>query len=391
MVRILSTRKLYYENGFLSRFTAKVLDCQENPDGRFSVVLDQTAFYPLGGGQAADTGTLGAVRVTDTRERGDEVVHVCTRPLTPGETVEGQIDWEPRFIRMQQHTGEHILSGILFRRYGCHNSGFHMNLERMQVDFDCPIPQEALPELEWAVNEVVWKNLPVLTGVPEPSVLETLEYRTKRPLPWPVRIVEIPGVDRCACCGVHVAATGQAGPVKLHSMVPFREGVRIEMACGMAAMEYIRAVDNANREVSRLLSVPVTQTDSGVREHLARLDGEKLRAGAMERELFTRIAESFRDRGDTAVFREDLSPEGVRLLADKLSSACGGTAAVLSGKGDSWRWCLAAAGGDLTALDGALRAAFGARGGGKPNFKQGSLTGSFEDLSRFFRERGFRV
>ena len=384
----METRKQYYEDCHKKEFTAQVLSCRETGE-RWAVTLDATAFYPGGGGQAADTGTLADAQVLSCREEDGELLHICDRPLDVGQTVAGKIDWEPRFLRMQQHTGEHILSGILFSRYGCHNSGFHMNLSRMQVDFDRPVPQEDLEEIEAAANAVIWRNLPVLCSVPEPGVLADLAYRTKRPLPWPVRIVEIPGVDRCACCGVHTASTGEVGLLKIYSMVPFREGVRLEMACGKAALTFLNHVYRENQQVSRLLSVPVSGTAQGAQTLLDRLEEEKHRASALERELFSRIAGDAAHKGNAAVFRDGLSADGIRLLADALAASCDGTAAVFSGSGENWRWCLAARQGDLKPLEDGMKQSLNARGGGKPNFRQGSLQAERKRIEEFFLAQGF--
>ena len=222
----MQTRKLYYEDSHLTQFTAQVLSCEGEKE-HYAVVLDATAFYPEGGGQAGDTGMLGGVRVLDTRERGETVVHLCAAPLTLGQIVEGVIDWDARFARMQQHSGEHIVSGIINRRYGYHNTGFHMGADRITIDFDGVIPEEALRDIETEANGAVWANLPIKCWYPSPEELPNVTYRTKRALPWPVRIVEVPGFDRCACCGTHVKATGEIGIIKLLSVVGFRGGTRM--------------------------------------------------------------------------------------------------------------------------------------------------------------------
>ncbi len=161
----MQTRKLYYEDSHLRRFTAQVLACEENGQN-YRVILDATAFYPEGGGQGADTGILGGVRVLDTREAGETVVHFCDGPLAPGSTVEGQIDYDARFLRMQQHSGEHIVSGIINRRFGYHNTGFHMGADCITIDFDGVIPPEMLPEIEAEANRAVWQNLPIRCWYP---------------------------------------------------------------------------------------------------------------------------------------------------------------------------------------------------------------------------------
>ena len=384
----MTTEKLYYENCRLAVFPARVLACRER-EGGFAVTLDRTAFYPGGGGQAADSGYLGAARVTGMAEENGEILHLCDRPLTPGETLEGRIDWLPRFIRMQQHTGEHILSGILHKEYGFHNVGFHMNLERIQVDFDGPIPPERLPELESAVNTAIWQNLPVRCYVPGPEELETLSYRTKRALPWPVRIVEIPGFDRCACCGVHVAFTGEAGPVKLWSAVPFRGGTRLEMSCGIPALNQLNAVYSQAKEVSRLLSAPVTGIGAAAGELQDQLGKAKYRARQLELESIRAGAEKYRGRGDLLLFRQALDSELLVTLADTTAESAGGTAAVFAGTGDSWRWCVIDKTKDLRPLMKEMFQTLSARGGGKPNFQQGSAKAEKEAILAFFREKGF--
>ena len=190
----METRKLFYEDSHLARFTAQVLSCEQTEKG-YEVILDATAFYPEGGGQEGDIGTLDSVRVLDTHERQGQVVHYCDGPLAPGQQVEGRIDYARRFARMQQHTGEHIVSGILFRRYGCHNVGFHMGNETITIDLDHVVPPEDLPDIEQEANHAVWQNLAVSCTYPSPEELETIAYRSKKALPWPVRIVQVPGFD----------------------------------------------------------------------------------------------------------------------------------------------------------------------------------------------------
>ena len=200
----MQTRKLFYEDCRLRSFEATVIDCEQRGE-YWAVTLDATAFYPEGGGQAGDTGRLNDVTVLDTREEGDRIFHICDAPLEVGMRVEGRLDWEARFVRMQNHTGEHMVSGVIHRRYGFHNVGFHMGSESVTIDFDGLIPPAALPEIEAEVNRAIWADLPVNTSVPSPEELPNAVYRSKRALPWPVRIVAVPGIDSCACCGVHVA------------------------------------------------------------------------------------------------------------------------------------------------------------------------------------------
>ena len=201
----METQKLYYEDCEIREFTAQVRACREEK-GKYLIVLDATAFYPEGGGQAWDVGTLNDARVLEVQEIDGQILHYCDRPLEIGAQVRGVIDWQRRFDLMQQHTGEHIVSGIINRRFGYHNTGFHVGTQLLEVDFDGELSWEVLQEIEEEANRVIWENLPVNCFVPGPEELPHIFYRTKRALPWPVRIVEIPGVDSCACCGIHTAS-----------------------------------------------------------------------------------------------------------------------------------------------------------------------------------------
>ena len=171
----METLKLYYENCHRREFVSTVTACREEKEG-FWVTLNATAFYPEGGGQDCDTGTLGTARVLAVREENGTVYHLCDSPLTVDTIVEGRVDWEKRFDLMQQHTGEHIVSGIIHKMFGSHNVGFHMGSDVVTIDFDTPIPQEILPEIERQANEAVFLNLPVQCYYPEPEELPQVQY-----------------------------------------------------------------------------------------------------------------------------------------------------------------------------------------------------------------------
>ena len=377
--------KLYYENCHLREFDARVVSCAEEKKG-YDVVLDATAFYPEGGGQPCDLGTLEGVKVLAVKEQGDTVVHLCEKPLAVGQTVHGVIDWQRRFPLMQQHTGEHIVSGIVNRRFGWHNVGFHMGSEVVTIDFDGPIPGEALAEIEKEANETVWANLPVRCWYPSEAELPGVGYRTKKQLPWPVRIVEIPGADKCACCGVHVAATGEIGLIKLLSCVKFHQGVRIEMACGSNALALLSRVYEQNRLVSQAFSAKIMETGEAARKINEALAQEKYRAARLRQQIFDRIAAGYAGSDSVAHFEPDLSPAEIRELAERIAGVCGGVAAVYSGQDGRFDICLARPGGDVKDLGQRLKETLGGRGGGKAGFFQGSVSCSMEQILRFFRE-----
>lgn len=383
----MQTRKLYYEDSHLRRFTAQVLACEENGQN-YRVILDATAFYPEGGGQGADTGILGGVRVLDTREAGETVVHFCDGPLAPGSTVEGQIDYDSRFLRMQQHSGEHIVSGIINRRFGYHNTGFHMGADCITIDFDGVIPPELLPEIEAEANRAVWQNLPIRCWYPSQEQLPQVNYRTKRALPWPVRIVEIPGFDCCACCGTHVGATGEIGLIKLFSAVHFRGGTRMEMACGKRALEILNTAYQQNKLVSQAFSAQITETGAAAQRMNDLAAAQKYRIIGLEKRIFAGIAEAFAGTGDVLLFESDLDGTALRELTDAVAEKSGGRAAVFSGSDETgYGFCLAQPGGDLRQLCKEMTAALSGRGGGKPGFLQGRVQAGKAEIEAFFRTR----
>ena len=383
----MQTRKLYYENSHLSRFTAIVLSC-ESVKNNFEIILDATAFYPEGGGQAADTGTLGGVRVLDTRERGETVVHLCDGPLEIGAQVEGILDYDARFCRMQQHSGEHIVSGIINRRYGYHNVGFHMGSDVITIDFDGVVPAQALADIEAEANRAVWLNLPVKCWYPSPEALPNVVYRTKRALPWPVRIVEIPGFDSCACCGTHVQATGEIGLIKLFSVMGFRGGTRMEMACGAPALDILNGAYEQNKQVSQAFSAQITETGGAARRMNEVLAQQKYRIVGLEKRIFEGIAQRYVNYGNVLHFEEELDNTAVRELADAIGSVCGGWAAVFSGRdGEGYAFCVVTREGDLRQLVKDMVKALNGRGGGKPNFQQGRVQAARTEIQAFFEKR----
>lgn len=379
----METRKLYYEDSHLREFSATVLSCEQVKKG-WEVILDATAFYPEGGGQACDLGTLGNVRVLDVQERGETVIHLCDSPLTVGQTVEGRIDWNRRFDQMQQHSGEHILSGLLNARFGCHNVGFHVGSGIMEVDFDVPMTLEEVLEVERQANEAVWANLPIRCWYPSEEELPTVGYRTKKELPWPVRIVEVPGFDKCACCGVHVKRTGEIGMIKVLSVSKFHQGVRIQMLCGGRAYDHLNKAYEQNRLVSQAFSAKVLETGAAAQRMNETLNAEKFRANGLEKQLFAEIAKSYVNHGSVLLFRVDLTPTGVRDLAEAIANVCGGTAAVFSGADGHYNACIVNKNGDVKELGAAMNKALNGRGGGKPGFFQGSVKATEAEIRAFF-------
>ena len=374
-------RKLFYEDSHLRSFSATVTGCTPTDKGYY-VTLDSTAFYPEGGGQACDLGTLGDANVLDVQEKGEEILHLCDRALPVGTTVTGEIQWERRFDLMQQHTGEHILSGLIHSRYGYQNSGFHVGAQVMEVDFDGPISPEALQELEWEANRAIWGNRPVRCSVPAPEELSAISYRTKRELPWPVRIVEVEGYDSCACCGVHVKHTGEIGIIKLISCVKFHQGVRIEMVCGQRAYLYMQRIFVENRKISRLLSAKMPETAVAVEKLAEAYNSEKYRAVALQNRIFCQIAKSYAGADCPLHFEEGLNGGALRELAEQIARVCGGAVVCSGTETDGYSVCII--GPNARELGTQAAKALNGRGGGKDCAFQGRFLASREQIEAYF-------
>ncbi len=381
----MEVRKLFYEDSQQHTFSSTVTGCAPVKDG-YEVTLDATAFYPEGGGQACDTGTLADARVLSVTERGQDIIHLCHRPLEVGATVTGVIDWDRRFDLMQQHTGEHMVSGVIHKTYGFHNVGFHIGAELVTIDFDGLVPPEDLEKIEDTVNRAIWQDLPIRCWYPAPEELPTVPYRRKKDLPWPVRIVEIPGIDTCACCGTQMARTGQVGLVKLFSCVKFHQGVRIEMAAGKRALDILSRAYGQNRLVSQAFSAKPFETGEAARRMNEALSAEKFRAAGLQKRIFAQIAKDCAGKSLAVRFEDNLTPGAIRELADAMAETCG-TAVALSGNDDAgYGICIISRHCDVRPIGAGVATALGGRGGGKPAAFQGSLSATRAEIQAYFAE-----
>ncbi len=379
----METKKLYYDDPFLREFAAKVLSCEETKGG-FAVVLDETAFYPEGGGQPADHGTLGAVHVLDVHEKDGVITHLCDGAFEPGETVRGKIDWARRFDHMQQHSGEHICSGLICAQYHCDNVGFHMGTDVVTIDFNADIDWDGLMEIERRANEYIYEDHAIDIQFHRGAELDAIDYRSKKPLDGDVRIVAFPGADCCACCGTHVKSSGQVGIVKFLSCQKFRDGVRIELLCGARANRYLASVWEQNLHVAQSLSAKPTESAAAVARLEEELGQLKLRAAKLEGQVFAQVASRLTGEGDVVLFEEDMTADSVRKLCDAVMNTCGGRCAVFAGADGAWKYAVGQRDGDLRELVKSLNEALHGRGGGKPFFAQGSAGCTRAEIEAFF-------
>lgn len=384
----MATEKIYYQDSALTTCQAKVMECRQNKKG-YEIRLDRTVFYPEGGGQPYDTGTLNQVQVFEVHEKDGEVWHYTKEPMEEGCQVTAQIDWNRRLDLMQQHSGEHIVSGMIHEKYGFNNIGFHLGADTITIDFDGEIPEEELREIELAANRYVWENHPLEISWPTPEELKVLPYRSKKELTGAVRIVTWPGADMCACCGVHVKYSGEIGQIVLISSQRAKGGVRIEMMCGARTLAYTNQLKEQNRKISNLLSAKWNETSRAVEKLFEEYQQTKFRMVGMELEKISRIAEEKKGQGDQLLFDSQLSPDGVRKLASEVMETCGGMCAVFGGDDEQgYRYVIGEKDGNLRDMVKVMNQELHGRGGGKPSFVQGSVQASQKEIEDFFRKYG---
>ena len=380
------TEKLYYTDSHIHEFSARVLSCEKAKKG-FAVVLDKTAFFPEGGGQPADTGFIGPAAVRDVQEQNGEIFHYTDQALTPGEEYACALDWEQRLCRMQNHSGEHIVSGITHKLYGFDNVGFHMGAECMTIDFSGELSWEQLTEIETLANQAVRDDLPVKTCFPGPEALSQMEYRSKLELTRDVRIVEIPGTDRCACCAPHVKRTGEIGLIKLLSAERHRGGVRIELVCGMDALRECRLMQENVTAVSGLLSAKRARSAAAVERVLAEQARLKERVAELSMALARLKAERFGyTEGNICVFDKVLDEVALRELVNLLMEKCGGMAGAFSGSDETgYMYIIGSKNIDLRSHSREINAAINGKGGGTAEMIRGRASTSAENIQKIMK------
>ncbi len=375
------TKRIYYEDSHQKEFSAFVTAC-ENEKDYWRICLDQTAFFPEGGGQNGDSGFLNQAEIFDTQEDQGVIWHYSKCPLDPGTEVTGRIDWTKRFSRMQQHTGEHIVSGLIHARFGYDNVGFHLGDQDVTLDFNGPVSRDELSQIEEAANAVVFSNLPVQISLPSREELVSLKYRSKIEIEGQVRIVTIPGVDVCACCAPHVKYTGEIGLIRLTNVQSHRGGVRINLLAGDRALRDSREKEAAVRAVSVLLSAKENKIPQAV-ERLKQ-EAFELKGRLMQLNLAyiqDKAAAVPVGTENPVFFETDLDMDTCREFVNLLTDRCHGTVCVFSGNGtDDWRYILGSRTRDTRQLCRYLNQTFQGKGGGKPEMVQGSLKGKKTDI-----------
>lgn len=417
--------KLYYEDIYMTEFEAVVTDCTfDTNTGHYHLILDQTAFFPEEGGQVADKGTLNGYAVINVQIQNDVITHIVsvTEPTADisakdtnsstdgsatvmfrvGSTVHGHIDWEQRFDFMQQHSGEHIISGLIHKHYGYNNVGFHLGLQEVTLDFNGELSLEQLRVIEAEANDIVWQNLPVEISYPSPEELQTLEYRSKLELTENVRIVEIPNTDTCACCAPHVAYTGQIGLIKITNVQSHRGGIRVNILCGKRAVTDYTEKQNSVSNISVQLSAKqaaVTEAVRKLKEDNLRLRelGNALQASLLDYAVTTlpNPTGTLPSSTDTAkvcnnaILFVDLWNEiAIRNKVNELASGYPGYSAIFAGNDEAgYRFIIGSTQRDCRQLAALLRQTFQAKGGGTAPMIQGTIHATKTALEEFLQQQ----
>lgn len=375
------TEKLFYHDSHRQTFTAKVIACEPYKD-QYKVVLDRTVFFPEGGGQYADTGFLNDVKVVDVHEKEGVIYHTAEAPLEVGREVSGNINWEERFEKMQQHTGEHIVSGLVNARFGYDNVGFHLGSDYCTMDFNGAITKEELKEIELEANRAVWANLDVEVTYPSKDVLKDMEYRSKIEIEGQVRIVTVPGYDVCACCAPHVKKTGEIGIIKLVNMINYKGGERITMLCGARALRDYDKKDENVKDISALLCAKELEVAEAVKHLKKEQESLKGKNVSLQQKLLGFRAQEINVEEEiTAVFDSELSGNAPRefmnLILDRGAKVC----AVFAGTDEAgYRYVIGSRSEDVRPISKKLNEAFAGKGGGKPEMVQGTLHGKETEI-----------
>jgi alanyl-tRNA synthetase len=378
------TIRLFDLDSYLQVFDATVIDC--TPDGeRFAVVLDRTAFFPEEGGQSADTGSLGNAQVLDVQEKEGVILHYTDKALEIGSCVHGQLDFALRYRKMQIHSGEHIVSGLMHRKYGFSNVGFHLGGE-ITMDFDGELTRAQLDEIEDEANRIIYENVAITAEYPSAEVLAATEYRSKLDLTENVRLVTIGEYDICACCAPHVSRTGEIGVIKLLDAIRYKGGMRIHFLAGSAALEHYRKTWSDVAILSSMMSVKQSEVVDGLKKKEAEIDKRGALFSSLRRQLLDfKIAALEQTDGNLCIFTDDPDMLSLRLLVNAGVEKCTGICAAFSGDDvQGYRYIMGSAAVDLKSASKQINAALGGKGGGTPQMIQGSCTAIEQTIRAYF-------
>lgn len=376
------TIKLYENDSYIKDFSASVVSCDKT-DGGFLVVLDKTAFFPEGGGQDADKGEINGIEVLDVQIKNDIIYHKLEKAFEIGSTVDCKIDWDTRFSRMQNHTGEHIVSGVIHRTFGYNNVGFHMNDSLVTFDVDGPLTDEDIKLVEKKANEAIYANNSIKAIYPTPEELPDYDYRSKLDITEGVRLIEIENTDLCACCAPHVARTGEVGIIKIVSCIPYKKGARIEMLCGALALNDYMNLHNANKQIMNMLSAKRFETPLAVERIQTELSNARAENKKLSGELaMLKMEKHIRDN-KVCVFIDGASYDELRNCSNTLIEEYEFCYLFSNADENNYIYVVSSKENSVRELVQELNKTFNGKGGGRDTYAQGKITATKEDIKTF--------
>lgn len=378
------TQRLFDEDSYIALFYATVLKCEKCGNG-YCITLDKTAFFPTGGGQSCDTGKIGDAEICDVFEKDGVIFHIADRELEVGKEYDCGIDWQKRFRKMQNHTGEHILSGLAHKHFGCTNVGFHLGSDAVTIDFDKKLSAEDIDFLEERANKAVFNNWAVNAYYPEPSELEKMNYRSKHDLTENVRIVDIFGVDLCACCAPHVKRTGAVGMIKIVDFQNYKGGVRLFIACGSDALDDYRVKQKLVQNISVMLSSKQNAIDLSVKRLFDENSALKAELAKQKKMLVDTVANSIADENNNlCVFVSGFDANMMRALANDTVKKCSGVFGVFCKSENGYSFLMASQSVNLAQIKERINTELAAKCGGQSTMLQGRCTTEKERIYAFF-------
>lgn len=398
--------QLYYKDSYMRVFDAEILESRYDTNGLW-LRLDQTAFYPEGGGQAGDRGSFTieginqSITILDTIEIDGLIWHQTdfnSDISLVGHSVHGEIDWERRYDLMIQHSAEHIYSGLVNKHFAYDNVGFHIGEDFMTIDFNGPLTADEVAKMEQLCNQAIRENIAYEIDYYDSAKAAAVSYRSKIELPHAVRIVSVAGYDRCACCGTQVKRTGELGLLKVIDQMNYKGGIRLTVVAGQRALNDYSAKHNALKQISIQLSSPILETAAAVQRLEAELTAEKAKQTQLTKRIVSAMAGQWPEQFNepSILLAEDISKEIHKAIAKEMSSRVNSTIILCSEvEAGSILFSIASleASDSLEVLS-ELREKFSAKGGGKSSFLSGQIPAdqsTLTDIEKEMKTKGYKL
>lgn len=392
------TTFLYDRDAYMTEFEASVITCEPvkyNGKESFDIILDETAFFPEQGGQDSDSGVFrdmckeeNFTGILHVSIKDGTIHHICDKPLAEGTRVKGEINWAQRFDRMQQHSGEHLVSGTVHRFFGADNVGFHLSEREVTLDFNTTFEESDLEMIENTVNQAIYENFETHIFFPSEEELKSLDYRSKKELTGQVRIVEYPGYDMCACCAPHVRRTGEIGSIRIIAAEHFKGGTRMWIECGARSLRSARAQLRDARAISRITSAKIGEIVPAIQKLSDSLKDAKFKLVKFERDAIMSLVNAAKGDANPMIWTDSCDQDNLRLGVNELVSSSEGFCGGFCGNDDEgYRFILASSQKDCRALINEMKASFEIRGGGTPDMVQGTIRGSREKIASYLSQK----